>query len=201
MLKIQLVGLHGIAAAGKDTIAAHLCARHGFRQLAFAEPVKELACHLLGWEPVWWGNRAWREEPQEGLGEISPRQFVQRLGNGMRELSPRIWIDALFGRLAALEVSATAQSQTVLRVVVSDIRHPNELASLHVWARQHEHAHVHVRTLCILNAPHTLTGEAAGHVSERGISPDLFDAHVAYGKLLTTLQEVDVLARAWGFAS
>ncbi|WP_028451885.1 deoxynucleotide monophosphate kinase family protein [Chitinilyticum aquatile] len=43
-----IIGLTGLAGSGKDTVADHLCAVHGFARLAYADKLREEVAHAWG---------------------------------------------------------------------------------------------------------------------------------------------------------
>ena len=116
----MLIGLTGPAQSGKDTAAQHLRARHGFRQIAFADPLRAMlmaafALTSADFEP---GRK---EEVLPEVGK-SPRQLMQSLGTewGRQLVHPDVWV-----RLA--EDTILAECVTNGRsVVVSDVRMENE---------------------------------------------------------------------------
>lgn len=147
----MLIGLHGRARAGKDTVADILCRHHGYVRLAFATPLKDMliAGGLCRREDLDGPNK---EEPLPHLG-VSPRHLMQTLGTewGRKMIRPDLWI---------LRVDQILQQywKFTKQIVVTDVRFPDEAEYLcrlggEIW-------HV-VRPL-----PSNVT---ALHVSEHGI--------------------------------
>jgi len=80
---LKLIGVHGKARSGKDTIANHLVDEHGFVRTAFADPLKAASAVLFGW-PV---EMAFSDEIKgykSPLWEITGRTAFQRLGDAMK---------------------------------------------------------------------------------------------------------------------
>ncbi|HVD02741.1 MAG TPA: hypothetical protein VNF75_01170 [Candidatus Dormibacteraeota bacterium] len=113
--ELVLIGLGYQARVGKDSLARHLVAAHGFTQMAFADALRELAqkvdpnlratlrAHGNDWEV------AKRQDP-------AVRETLQEVGEAVRETLGRdVWVRALASRLAP-----------VGRYVVSDVRHVEE---------------------------------------------------------------------------
>jgi hypothetical protein len=46
---LKLIGVHGKARSGKDTVARILGDEHGFVRTAFADPLKAASAVLFGW--------------------------------------------------------------------------------------------------------------------------------------------------------
>lgn len=76
----KLIGISGKAGSGKDTVARHLWEKHGFLQVAFADPLREAASALFGLEPMAMIDREMKETHLDYWGK-SPRQILQILGN------------------------------------------------------------------------------------------------------------------------
>jgi len=115
---IDLLFLAGKSGSGKDTVADHLCSGHGFQRLAFADPLKRAAKELFGLtDDQLWGER--RNTPV--VGEKSPRELVQALGDWAREKDS----DVLLCRCRQTVEDARREGR---RVVVTDLRMPRELA-------------------------------------------------------------------------
>lgn len=80
---LKLIGVHGKARSGKDTIARILVDEHGFVRTAFADPLKAASAVLFGW-PV---DLAFSDEIKgykSPLWDITGRTAFQRLGDAMK---------------------------------------------------------------------------------------------------------------------
>lgn len=100
---MRVVGLLGFAGEGKSEVA-EVMAHFGWREFAFADPLKEVA-RILGWSG--------RKDP-EG------RAFLQNLGDVMRDsYGPDVWIDVTRRLMEGCDSPD---------VVLSDVRRLNEIA-------------------------------------------------------------------------
>lgn len=106
----MLVAIAGRAGAGKSTIADILVRDHGFAKLSLADPIREIA-ELFGFEI---------KKPYP----IETRRALQAIGYTGRLIDKDIWVKMLIERVKLL------QSQGVARIVVDDVRFPNECALL-----------------------------------------------------------------------
>lgn len=100
------VAFGGRMQVGKTTAADHLVARHGFRKMAFADPIKEIAVSAFGWD---------------GRKDPAGRRLLQEIGTAGRNYRSDLWIDRLDERLAA---------EGAPRVVVDDLRLKREVDAL-----------------------------------------------------------------------
>ena len=80
---LKLIGVHGKARSGKDTVARILVDEHGFVRTAFADPLKAASAVLFGW-PV---DLAFSDEIKgykSPSWDITGRTAFQRLGDAMK---------------------------------------------------------------------------------------------------------------------
>lgn len=114
-----LIGLIGLAGSGKDTVADFLQDDHGWRRIAFADKLKELAYETdpairdgVGLEELVL-THGWNEAKQDN--EV--RCFLQNLGVAVRDVLGRdTWVTAAF-----------ADYDPTVPTVVTDVRFPNEV--------------------------------------------------------------------------
>lgn len=127
-MKSMLIGLMGAAGSGKDTVRSILEREFGFCGLAFADPVRAMACALL--ESVgalgYAQQRELKELPVPGLG-FSYRELAQTLGTewGRETIRKSLWIDIAMARIDALHKAVPGA-----HVVVSDVRFEDEVEAL-----------------------------------------------------------------------
>jgi dephospho-CoA kinase len=140
----MIIGIAGKAGSGKGTVAKVLVEQYGFKELAFASPLKIMLASI-GWaEP----SRDKKEELIEGF-EFTWRQAAQALGTEWgRALDPDIW------------VKITLQdSLRYINVVFSDVRFQNEALAVRERGIL---LHVEGRAT-------TAKGSSASHPSEAGV--------------------------------
>ncbi len=154
-----IIGIAGKAGVGKDTLAAHLVARHGYTRYGFADPLKRLLNERFGWRDKDWEYRDFKEHKcplwgSHATGEdFSPRSWAQWLGTevGRNTFGEDCWVEA-----AAIMMDKEENRDK--RWVISDVRFENEAK----WIRSSGGLIIHL-------AREGVSG-VTPHVSEAGIA-------------------------------
>lgn len=176
-----LIGLGGLAGAGKDTAAEALTERCGFVKIAFADPMKRFAMEMWNFtEEQLWGPSERRNAVDPRYG-FSPRHVLQVLGTEVgRQIDRKVWLR--YGLLTAhrivtgLGTLKYVRTQGIVRlrpdqwlgvprgVVITDVRFLNEGTAI---------KEVGGLVFMIDRQGAGLEGVAAKHASEQGFI-DLF---------------------------
>jgi hypothetical protein len=130
-----LIGIAGKKRSGKDTAARALVAQLGFRQIAFADPLKALAASFLGLpvemvrdDAFKYGTalaivrsvQSFEDATFRDFERLNGREVLQRLGTAARETFGRnFWVER------AMESVRVAED-----VVFSDVRYWSELYAI-----------------------------------------------------------------------
>jgi len=121
--KPTLIGLTGVAGAGKDSVRSILEKHYDYDGLAFADPIRDMLTALLdsiGLSGEWLTDRELKEKDIPELG-LSYRKMAQALGTEWgRQLKESLWLD-----IAAAKIAMYRQYDSP-GVVISDVRFPNE---------------------------------------------------------------------------
>lgn len=131
MKKVQIIGLAGVAGAGK-THVANILEDCGYLRTSFASPLKATVINLLAAAGI--GLDAVRkyvhgdakETPIPELGGVTSRHIQQTLGTewGRDMIHPDLWV-----------ILARAQMQRIIQeghsIVIDDVRFPNEVQMIH----------------------------------------------------------------------
>lgn len=155
---MKIIGIHGVAGSGKDTVAGLLRRSHGCAQESFAKPLYEALSLMLGIPVSQLQDRAQKEEPIEFV-DRSPRYLLQTLGTewGRDLVGYDLWVRLLQRRIERAEGLIDEFSGFLPAAwVISDVRFEEEAE----WVRKHG-------TLV-----HLIRDNAApviGHVSELGV--------------------------------
>jgi hypothetical protein len=119
-----IVGLSGLAGAGKDTAAAAIMRdSKPVYEYAFARPMKEAAKILMGWTDD--HVRGELKEVVDPLYGVSPRYVLQTLGTewGRKIINTDLWT------LRAKRFIETCREQDPnCNIIITDVRFDNEAA-------------------------------------------------------------------------
>jgi len=85
--------------SGKDTVARYLEVKYGYKQLAFADKIYEIAESLFD------------------MGQ-KDRSLLQNIGQKMREIDEWVWIN---------HIDKIIRQNNYSKIVISDLRQANEL--------------------------------------------------------------------------
>jgi hypothetical protein len=187
---MQLIALAGRARVGKNTAALFLDEKYGFRQYAFAGPLKAMLHAGLGLDPRDFETTQQKEALIEWLG-CSYRHAAQTLGTEwMRDcVNPNGWIitaERAVQRFAELGYAG---------VVINDMRFENEAT----WVRAVGGHVVHMKGA---RAGSGMSAKALSHASERGLEIGPKDLVLDNGGTIAELHEnIDRLVVALALAA
>lgn len=170
------IALIGRARSGKDSVAARLVERHGFKRVAFADRLKECALAL---DPLIHGTARLSEMVERNGWDAAKshpevRRVLQHFGQGVREIDPGFWIRAAFPAMLG-----------ETRLVVSDVRYRNEADALRSAGF----------TLVRITRPGLPLGAGSDHVSENELSSYPTSLNIVNGASLADLHaKADAIA-------
>lgn len=152
----QLIGITGLAYAGKDSLAACF-AGYGYKRVAFANALKEVTSYIAGEPTHLYFTQEGKEEFCDTLG-MTRREALQRVGVAMRNtLGEDVWVKRLLQEWVSGGLPPT---------VISDCRFLNEASAIR------DLGGVIVQ---VVRPGSGLSGSAALHESESGIPEGLID--------------------------
>lgn len=177
----MIIGLSGYAQSGKDSVAGVLVERHGYRRIAFADKLRDVA---LAVDPiVEAGNFGpWRlsgyvhhfgwDDAKVNYPEV--RRILQALGTAVRDhVDPWAWVKA-----------ALNDVDTDEDVVISDVRFRNEAEA------------ITARGGLMVRVRRPGVGPVNGHASEHDLDEWTFDYSLNNTGTLDELADVvDVVMR------
>ncbi len=187
MSELLVIGICGQARAGKDTIASHLVARHGFTRIALADGVRSLITDIDG--PTWELRKQ-----IESMGKTS-RWAAQIAGTESRKAIANLpgfttvdshWIDHL---LIKLEFLNNRLLPWRTRFVIPDIRFLAEPVRISAAVNLLGGRFVSWK---VRRDGAGLGGEAGQHASEQEI--ELIPAHIGFsnnGEVEQLFRDVD----------
>lgn len=120
----MIIGIFGKKGHGKDTIADYLVNNHNFYKLTYAEPIKKICREIFSLSDEQLINHTLKEEIDPRWNK-SPRQIMQLIGTDLfrKTFSEDIWVNILCEKAKKLLLEGK-------KIVISDIRHSNELEKL-----------------------------------------------------------------------
>lgn len=150
---MRLLGIHGKAGAGKDTLAKALRLQYGWRRMAFADPLREAACAAFGVDMEWFTDPELKGRLLPDW-KLTPRHILQQMGTeAMRNtFGHDIWVRRW--EQEYLKVAGCVD------VVITDVREELEAARIRALGGLIVHLH---------RPGAGLAGEAGAHSSEAGI--------------------------------
>ena len=115
-----VIGVTGKAGSGKDTIGDYLVENYGFVKMAMADPLKSGVQNLFHIDDETMYDREKREEPLADFPDWSVRKILQFVGTDLlrNQFDKDIWVKLMLKKLRL------SSSQ---KIVICDIRFPNEL--------------------------------------------------------------------------
>jgi len=121
----MLIGLLGFARSGKSTVAAYMSRHYGYRELAFADPLKEVCKIMFGLnESQVRGEK--KEDIDELLG-VTPRYIMQKIGTELFRTQIPVVLPELKLKTSLLihALDQTLQQQTQ-DCIITDVRFQDE---------------------------------------------------------------------------
>lgn len=114
----MLIGVSGRKGSGKSTLASYLVERYGYKERAFADPIKQAVLLLFQLDPRQLDGVA--KEVVDHRYSLSPRRMMQLVGTDMfRDMvSKTFWVDYF---------KTWYSAQTTQDIVVPDVRFQNEV--------------------------------------------------------------------------
>lgn len=172
---MHVIGIHGYARSGKDTIAGFLGKSHGFRRLAFADRLRECTYALnpvITWETPS-PDQARLQEIVDEIGwdeakvkyaEI--RRLLQAFGTevGRELIRDSLWVDIVLDQM----YDAWDQDPDQ-QFVITDLRFPNEVEALRSIPNNS------AQEVELWKVVRPGVGPVNGHASDAGLEDDLFD--------------------------
>lgn len=154
-MKRQLIGISGKKNTGKSTVGDFLWHQHGYFTMAFADPLKDVACALFGWDRMQLEQREYKEGFDASLG-ITRREALQRLGTeAIRgQFGDTFWVNAWLRAYEHVKGEP---------VVVTDVREEHEAKAIRELGG------------LIVHLKRNLADSGDTHRSEAGIMVQPFD--------------------------
>lgn len=163
-----LIGLSGFKRSGKDTAARELSSRQGYTRVAFADALRDEVFDRFG---IRLGDDD-KDKPLPAYGLRSYRDLLIEHAQERRAQNPDYWVERV-------DVQVRAYLSLGIRVIVTDVRLPNEVA----WLRRMGGLHIWVARLGVTSNGHATEqdhSEIADLVIVNDADPDRLGELIAY---------------------
>jgi len=119
-----IIGLSGKMKAGKSTLAQRLVEEYGFVKLSFGDFVRQEVAKGMG-----------MTLSQYKIYEIDNKQelrpIMQAWGHGRRQMDgDNYWVEKVFETIEGMERDTNDEVKYTVRIVIDDVRYPNELNAI-----------------------------------------------------------------------
>ena len=163
-----LIGLSGFKRSGKDTAARELSFRQGYTRVAFADALRDEVFDRFG---IRLGDDD-KDKPLPAYGLRSYRDLLIEHAQERRAQNPDYWVERV-------DVQVRAYLSLGIRVIVTDVRLPNEVA----WLRRMGGLHIWVARLGVTSNGHATEQDHSGItdlVIVNDADPDRLGELIAY---------------------
>jgi hypothetical protein len=122
-MKGLIIGVTGLARAGKDEFASRAVSQHRAYADSFAGPLRAFLINILGIANLDELDKI-KDLPSDILGGRTPRYAMQTIGTewGRQTISDSIWVDSCMARIKNNSDNRTS--------VISDVRFENEAVAI-----------------------------------------------------------------------
>lgn len=188
-----VIGLTGKAGHGKDTVAAILHGKYGFKRFAFADRIKETCAVMYNIPLSSFHSRELKEKKVDRYG-LTPREMCQVVGTDIvrNHINKDFWLNSIKYEIEDIvdESKSKSMFKSITNVVISDLRFDNE-AEMIKNINDAAAIIVHVDASLRLRSEEKVTG--SNHESENGIHRGLIDIYVDNNGTLDDLyKEIDI---------
>lgn len=119
----RVIAFTGPKTCGKDAAASFILRRPRTEKIAYAAAVKDVCTRMFDFSHARMHDASWKEAPMEEWPFECSRFHMQKVAKMFRQhYGPDVWVK-IWERAAALSLADT--------IVVTDLRHVEELDSLH----------------------------------------------------------------------
>jgi dephospho-CoA kinase len=186
-----VIGLTGKARHGKSTVGDMLAVNYGFKQLAFADPLKRAVAAMYNVPVTNFYDDKLKEVVIPRVG-MSPRRLLQLIGTDVvrEHFEKNFWVKIMGWRVEDEMEAARIAKVPRPNIVVTDVRFDNEaLAIRNMTGVRGVVIQVDASKRLREQGGSTLEQSAQAHVTEQGISDELVDIVIRNNDTVEKLRE------------
>jgi hypothetical protein len=142
---MKIVMISGKATSGKDTVGDILINKYKYTKFSFATNLKKSVAGAFGWRVEQLEDQAFKAT-EDGFWGVTPRQVLQVFGSDtMKKFFPKrlsTISKKKHDNLKSIWAQATVKSlmeSDYKRIVITDLRFPEELEAVEEFARNYGH--------------------------------------------------------------
>lgn len=176
-MKYDLIGIHGLPRAGKDTIANFLVSEHGYLRHGPSVHVKDAAAAMFGVPREYFDDDNIKDR-MDPFWKKSYREMAQYVG---KECSRDIFGEDFWLRHVERQlIEMRSLNYQHTGMVLADIRYENEVE----WVKKNNGI-----VLFVIRSVNRPKASNEGHAAERGLNPSLADQIVYNNDTIYELYE------------
>jgi hypothetical protein len=171
-----IIGITGRKFHGKDTLSDYLVQNHGYIKLSFAQPVKDIAKIVFGFnEEQLHGDlketidERWNITPRECFQFIGTELFRDNIGKILPHVRENIWAYCLVEK-----IKSQLKINPEKKFVISDLRFPNEIDAL---KSLEDSSNIQCKIIRI-HRPNVPINDSCKHISEELIDQLIVDHEI-----------------------
>ena len=158
-----IIAITGRKRNGKDTLANLLIKKYNYVQLSYAEPIKQICKVLFGFtDEQCYGNekeiidKNWNIMPRSAFQFIGTELFRKQMKYLIPNIGEDFWVKCLHENIKRM-----VKNDPNVKIVITDVRFPNELEGLKLLSKQ-----IHINMVSVRVTRASINKDLDQHESE-----------------------------------